>query len=455
MIDSALETAAVDGAGRPTMFPGEVQQAVQGRAFLCTPDVGADKKTRDTLTLTTHRLIWTRAEGARPQFLRLEGVLGVSVSGGFLGKPVKVTLQLGSGAPPGWQGKQLLARVHEKDVLSRRLQEVVAKRLWALSPLPSPAQLVAMAHAAALPGVAEGVAAAASAAATSQQQQQQQQQQQGMMPGMPGTPQSPQPQQQQQPEKEFSVYGGGITGIIRKEEAKSREADAALSCAFQDIDSLLMQAKTLVEIADRIKVARERETRADAAAGVQDAKEQAEFDSYLAQLGISNPVTRESCGSDFHQALARELAQMCVPLMQRKGPMITLPDLYCIYNRARRADLVSPEDLMTACQLLEKLQLPVRLHRFDSGVLVVRSVAMDDAVVSKQIARLITENGPLTALDISRLRNVSLALAREEIATAERLQVLCRDETYEGVVFYVNFFNDYPLPDHLVATPSS
>ena len=135
--------------------------------------------------------------------------------------------------------------------------------------------------------------------------------------------------------------------------------------------------------------------------------------------------------------------------------MITLPDLYCIYNRARRADLVSPEDLMTACQLLEKLQLPVRLHRFDSGVLVVRSVAMDDAVVSKQLARLITENGPLTALDISRLRNVSLALAREEIATAERLQVLCRDETYEGVVFYVNFFNDYPVPDTVAATPSS
>lgn len=450
MIDSALETAAVDGAGRPTMFPGEVQQAVQGRAFLCTPDVPADKKTRDTLTLTTHRLIWARAGGGRVQFLRLEGVLGVSVSGGFLGSPVKVTLQLGSGAAPGWQGRQLLARVHEKDVLSKRLQEVVAKRLWALSPLPSPAQLVAMAHASSLPGVSEGIAAAASSSSPQPFQQQQQpqypmQQQQGYQQ------QGYQPQQPQQPEKEFSTFGGGIAGIIRKEEAKSREADAALSCAFQDIDSLLMQAKTLVEIADRIKVARERETRADAAAGVQDAREQAEFDSYLAQLGISNPVTKESCGSDFHQALARELAAMCGPLMQRKGPMITLPDLYCIYNRARRSDLVSPEDLMTACQLLEKLQLPVRLFRFDSGVLVVRSVDMDDAVVSKHIAQLITENGPLTALDISRLRNVSLALAREEIATAERLQVLCRDETFEGVVYYVNFFNDYPLS----ATPSS
>jgi len=239
---------------------------------------------------------------------------------------------------------------------------------------------------------------------------------------------------------------------MRREQEKTREANAALSCAFQDIDSLLMQAKTLVEIADRIKVAREREARAGAAAGQQDAKEQAEFDSYLAQLGISNPVTKESSGSDFHQALARELSQMCVQLMRRKGPMITLPDLYCIYNRARGSDLVSPEDLMTACQLLEKLNLPIRLFKFDSGVLVVKSVEMDESVVSKQIANLIKENGPLTALDISRLRNVPLTLAREEIATAEKTQVLCRDETFEGIVYYVNFFNDYPVAE---TAPSS
>ena len=426
MIDSALENATVDGLGKPTMFPGEVQQAVQNRAFLCTPDVPSDKKTTDTLILTTHRLIWKRSSGAQALFLRLEVVLGVSVSGGHFGHSVKAEMQLGSAAPPGWQGKVVLARIHDKDVLSKRLQEVVSKRLWVNSPLPSPAQLVAMAHAASVPGVAQGIAAATTAP----------------------TATSP------EPAKEFSTYGGGITGIIRKQEAKSRETDAALSVAFQDIDSLLMQAKTLVEIADRIKAAREREARAGAAAGQQDAKEQAEFDSYLAQLGISNPVTKGSCGSDFHQALARELSQMCVQLMKRKGPMITLPDLYCIYNRARRSDLVSPEDLMTACQLLDKLGLPVRMHKFDSGVIVVKSVDMDDAVVSKQIAKLITENGPLTALDISRLRNVSLALAHEEIATAERMQVLCRDETYEGVVYYVNFFNDYTV-DAPAAAPAS
>jgi len=437
MVDSALEVTKLDASQKAVMFPGEVLQATQPRAFICAVDGPDDKKTTDSLVLTTHRLIWFRGSGANvsARFLRLEAVLGVSISGGGLfSHSVKVTMQLGSAAMAGWQGKPILARIHDKDLLSKRLQEIVTKRLWENSPLPSPAQLLAMAHAD-VPGVADALAATSGGAA----------------PGT-GAEANPDTSMMMTQTHAFSTHEGGIAGIMKRQEEQSKEAHAALSVAFQDVDSLLKQAKTLVEIADRIKAAREREARAGAAAGSQDAKEQAEFDSYLAQLGISNPVTKESSGSDFHQALARELSQMCVQLMRRKGPMITLPDLYCIYNRARRSDLVSPEDLMTACQLLEKLNLPVRLFKFDSGVLVVKSMEMDEAVVSKQIAKLITENGPLTALDISKLRNVPLTLAREEIATAEKSQVLCRDETFEGVVYYVNFFNDYSLPE---ATPSS
>lgn len=53
--------------------------------------------------------------------------------------------------------------------------------------------------------------------------------------------------------------------------------------------------------------------------------------------------------------------------------MIALTDLYCLFNRARGTSLISPEDLHRACLLFEKLNLPVKLRRFDSGVLVVQS----------------------------------------------------------------------------------
>ena len=41
---------------------------------------------------------------------------------------------------------------------------------------------------------------------------------------------------------------------------------------------------------------------------------------------------------------------------------MTLTDVYCRVNRARGLELMSPEDLVNACQMLEPMQLPVRMQ---------------------------------------------------------------------------------------------
>ena len=40
--------------------------------------------------------------------------------------------------------------------------------------------------------------------------------------------------------------------------------------------------------------------------------------------------------------------------------MISVTDVYCMYNRARGLELVSPDDVVSACQLFESLDLPMR-----------------------------------------------------------------------------------------------
>jgi len=47
--------------------------------------------------------------------------------------------------------------------------------------------------------------------------------------------------------------------------------------------------------------------------------------------------------------------------------VIALTDLYCIFNRARGTEMISPDDLYRAALLFETLKLPVRLRKFDSG----------------------------------------------------------------------------------------
>lgn len=60
---------------------------------------------------------------------------------------------------------------------------------------------------------------------------------------------------------------------------------------------------------------------------------------------------------------------------------MSLADVYCRVNRARGLELLSPEDLLNACQILEKLALPVRLRQFDSGVMVLQLQSHDDKTI--------------------------------------------------------------------------
>lgn len=54
---------------------------------------------------------------------------------------------------------------------------------------------------------------------------------------------------------------------------------------------------------------------------------------------------------------------------------MTLTDAFCRVNRARGLELVSPEDLLHACKALPDVQLPMRLHTFDSGVTVLQQTS--------------------------------------------------------------------------------
>jgi len=166
----------------------------------------------------------------------------------------------------------------------------------------------------------------------------------------------------------------------------------------------------------------------------------------LISVGIASPVTKESAGSLYHTQLSRQLADWLRGPLEKHG-MISLQDLYCIFNRARGTEMISPDDLYRACVLFEQLKLPVRLRRFDSGVLVVQSLNQTDAAVGKQISDLIRLDGPQSAFDLAKNKNISIALATEQLLTAEKLGIVCRDETYGGLVFYLNFFNDLKLVD--------
>uniref|UniRef100_A0A673HJW4 Vacuolar protein-sorting-associated protein 36 n=1 Tax=Sinocyclocheilus rhinocerous TaxID=307959 RepID=A0A673HJW4_9TELE len=206
----------------------------------------------------------------------------------------------------------------------------------------------------------------------------------------------------------------GIVGIERKLEEKRKETDKNISEAFEDLSKLMEKAKEMVEvsksIANKIK---------DKQGDITE-DETIRFKSYLLSMGIANPVTRETHGSgtQYHIQLAKQL-----------GDILQAP-----------LELLSPEDLVNACKMLESLKLPLRLRVFDSGVMVVQLQSHSEEEMIASALDNVSDKGSLTAEEFAKLLGLSVLLAKERLLLAEKMGHLCRDDSVEGLRFYPNLF---------------
>lgn len=228
----------------------------------------------------------------------------------------------------------------------------------------------------------------------------------------------------------------GIVGIERSLEQRNKETSKNISHAFEDLSKLMDKAKEMVSLSKTIA------TKIKEKQGDITEDETVKFKAYLLSMGIPNPVTREThgTGDKYYTELARQLASMLAKPIEEGGGMMTLTDVYCRVNRARGMELLSPEDLLHGCELMEMLGLPVRLRTFDSGVMVLQSQSQNEEEIVGNTTALVTERTSLTAEELSQMVGVSVVLARERLLLTEKLGGVCRDENIEALRFYPNLF---------------
>eukprot|EP00118_Oscarella_pearsei_P005111 m.22919 g.22919 ORF g.22919 m.22919 type:complete len:388 (+) comp28422_c0_seq2:172-1335(+) len=232
----------------------------------------------------------------------------------------------------------------------------------------------------------------------------------------------------------------GIVGIERNMAEKKRQTDKQLSQAFQDLDALMDKAKEMVTLADRFA------SKLEEKKGSITEDETVAFKAYLLSIGIANPVTREThgSGSAYHKELSKQLASFLQKPLEELNGVMTLADVYCRFNRARGMELVAPDDVFNACKMFEPLRLPVRLTKFESGVLVVQLTSHSESAFVKETGRLVQEKGSMTAEELARSATISIVLAKERLQLAEKKNILCRDDCVEGLRFYPNLFLTNP-----------
>ncbi|XP_025929483.1 vacuolar protein-sorting-associated protein 36 isoform X2 [Apteryx rowi] len=183
----------------------------------------------------------------------------------------------------------------------------------------------------------------------------------------------------------------GIVGIERKLEEKRKETDKNISEAFEDLSKLMQKAKEMVELSK----------------------------------SIANKI-KEKQGD--------------ITEDEERGGIMSLTEVYCLVNRARGLELLSPEDLVNACKMLESLKLPLRLRLFDSGVMVIELQSHNEEEMVASALETVSEKGSLTADEFAKLVGMSVLLAKERLLLAEKMGHLCRDDSVEGLRFYPNLF---------------
>ncbi|KAJ6084373.1 hypothetical protein N7486_011173 [Penicillium sp. IBT 16267x] len=258
------------------------------------------------------------------------------------------------------------------------------------------------------------------------------------------------------------VSAVGIAGLEQRGLEARMNNQLVIGNAFEDLEALMASAKQIVALAETL--ARE--------SGMSTNEGSAETDAVLSEsaaaLGMVTTKDMLSSGSEnlYLSELARDLAEYLTDdrkgILQREGGIMSLIDLWSVFNRSRNGvELISPSDFQRAAELWEKLRLPVRLRRFKSGLLVVQQYDWSDEKTLRQLQDWMEElrrvppeesvpwdgtvfGRAVTAQETAQRFKWSIGVAAEELEMAEDRGALCREEGVEGLRFWINGFIDTP-----------
>ncbi|WPG99899.1 Hypothetical protein R9X50_00271900 [Acrodontium crateriforme] len=251
----------------------------------------------------------------------------------------------------------------------------------------------------------------------------------------------------------------GIAGLERRGAELRQNNQAVIGTAFEDLEALMTSAKEVIAMAEQFA----KQNNTDS--GVSPEARDILTDSASA-LGLV--TTRDMLGSGsasetlYITELSRNLAEFLTDdrrgVLRKEGGIMSLVDLWAVFNRLRNGiELISPLDFEKAAIMWDSLNLPIRLRRFKSGLLVVQERSRTD---EKTIAALVAwlkqpQNNDwpqatglsdnqfgrgATAQEAAERFGWSVGVATEELEMAEETGALCRDQCLDGTRFWQNLF---------------
>ncbi|OUS46267.1 vacuolar sorting protein VPS36 [Ostreococcus tauri] len=237
-----------------------------------------------------------------------------------------------------------------------------------------------------------------------------------------------------------SAATAGVGGAVNRQLERAAETQRTMDEAFSDLESLMAKASDMVALAERLATSTEKKSGTES-----------ELQRLVLSLGIKSPVTRAGSGAEFHRELGAQLARWIKPVLDSSNGIITLTDAFCLFNRARGVEVVSPQDMLRACESWESQAFDVHLREFENGVKVIHTTERtDDEACARIKALLPTPESSLDAYEAAQTLETTPEIALEYLRMAESRGILlvlgnCLDvvdviEIEEVVVFVSLFF---------------
>ena len=130
-------------------------------------------------------------------------------------------------------------------------------------------------------------------------------------------------------------------------------------------------------------------------------------------------------------------------MLDSSNGIVTLTDAYCLFNRARGVEVVSPQDMLRACESWESQAFDVHLREFENGVKVIHTTERtDDEACARIKALLPTPESSLDAYEAAQTLETTPEIALEYLRMAESRGILCRDDGPTQIRFYANLYEE-------------
>ena len=240
--------------------------------------------------------------------------------------------------------------------------------------------------------------------------------------------------------------GLGLSRIQNIQRKKINNQNKMISGSFNNIETFRQNSEELISLAQQIRA----KLSISKANINENASQAAEINSILSKIGFIDPVTKEVAGSDYYIKLAEQINLYFTDYF-KKNPdikVITLIDAYCIYNRARGGNTISPKDMSQAIDNFDKVAGEIKIKNFNKEMIVLHTNEFSNENLINLIKKHMQQNNKdyIELKSLSNIINVKNVLL-ETILIDDLLNngLLLIDEFDLDVRYYLNKILNYKI----------